>query len=599
MEKVQKSLSYNRSLKTSLTGMCIGLVFFTAVIMGILGIYGIRSTSTLAMNEYNSAMVEGYKTEIKSQVEAGIAIVAHYYELSQNGSMTETEAINRAKETLRAMRYREDDSGYLWIDDTDYNLVMHPILPEQEGNNRYELEDQNGVMIIQEIMKAAQAGGGYNSFWFTKADGVTVAEKLAYSEEFEPWGWVITTGNYVDDMDAEMAATSASISSSFSSLAIMIVIAVIVVLALTVFLSLTYGNRICQPLKQLEAMATSLSDGDMTTHIQVTRKDELGATASALDIAQAHFVELISAISSVTNNLSSAVDEFSANFSAMNESIGNVSIAIGEIAKNSTEQADSTSAANEGIRNIADSIEKTSAEVESLDKNANDMRDFSQKSLDTLRHLLETNQKNMDDIVSMQKQTKTNSVSVNKIGDATTLIDDISSQTNLLALNASIEAARAGEAGRGFAVVAEEIGHLATQSANTVHEINNIIVELVSNSNDLVNTMDLMTQTAQEQDEALHNTESIFEQLQEILESFVQSVDSISATMADVNSQRELITQKISTLTEIATDNAASSEETSSITTELEQTVSRSNSKIQSLSDNARALVENMKKFKF
>lgn len=57
MEKVQKSSSYNRSLKTSLTGMCIGLVFFTAVIMGIMGIYGIRSSSTLAMNEYNSALL--------------------------------------------------------------------------------------------------------------------------------------------------------------------------------------------------------------------------------------------------------------------------------------------------------------------------------------------------------------------------------------------------------------------------------------------------------------------------------------------------------------------------------------------------------------
>lgn len=75
------------------------------------------------------------------------------------------------------MRYRDDRSGYFWIDDTDYNLVMHPILAEQEGNNRYDLEDQNGVMIIQEIMKVCNSadGGGFNEFYFTKADGVTVA----------------------------------------------------------------------------------------------------------------------------------------------------------------------------------------------------------------------------------------------------------------------------------------------------------------------------------------------------------------------------------------------------------------------------------------
>lgn len=595
----EKNLKNTRSLKTALTGMCIMLVFVTAVVMGILGIYGIRSTSSLAVSAYDDAMMDGYKTEIKSQVEAGIAIVEHYYELSQSGSMTATEAENRAKETLRAMRYRDDDSGYLWIDSTDYTLVMHPILPEQEGNNRYELEDQNGVMIIQEIMKAAEEGGGYNSFYFTKADGVTVAEKLAYSEKFEPWGWVITTGNYVDDMSAEMAATSADISGSLTSLVVLILIAVIVVLAVTVIVSLAFGNRICNPLKQLQGMATNLSNGDMTSHTQVNRKDELGATASALEIAQAHFVELISAISGVTDHLSSAVDEFDTNFSAMSESIDNVSIAIGEIAKNSTEQADSTSAANEGILSIADGIQKTTDEIASLNQNTDNMQAFSQKSLETLRHLLQANQKSMEDIVSMQQQTKNNSVSVGKIGDATTLIDDISSQTNLLALNASIEAARAGEAGRGFAVVAEEIGHLATQSADTVHEINGIITELVSNSNDLVATMDLMTQTSKEQDEALHNTEAIFKQLQNILESCVQSVGVISQTMTEVNSQRELITNKIATLTEIATDNAASSEETSSITLELEETVRKSNTKIETLSENAKALVENMKKFKF
>jgi methyl-accepting chemotaxis protein len=114
------------------------------------------------------------------------------------------------------MRYRDDGSGYMWIDDTDYNLVMHPIQPENEGVNRYNLEDQNGVMIIQVIMEAAQNGGGYNEFYFTKADGVTVAPKMAYSELFEPWGWVVTTGNYIDDMQAEMGEIEDDLTTIFA-----------------------------------------------------------------------------------------------------------------------------------------------------------------------------------------------------------------------------------------------------------------------------------------------------------------------------------------------------------------------------------------------
>ena len=113
-------------------------------------IFSIRNTTNMALTEYESAMDSGYNTEIKSEVQTVIAVLQAEYDKSQAGELTEEEAKAEAKEIVRAMRYRDDGSGYFWIDDTDYNLVMHPILAEQEGNNRYDLEDQNGVMIIQE-----------------------------------------------------------------------------------------------------------------------------------------------------------------------------------------------------------------------------------------------------------------------------------------------------------------------------------------------------------------------------------------------------------------------------------------------------------------
>ena len=131
--------------------ICFIAVLAVSTMISTLSIISIRRSFTQSMNVYHSAKDEGYRQEIVSETQSAISMVQMEYDLYKDGKQTEDEAKERAKEDIRNFRYRDDQSGYFWIDDLDYNLVMHPILTDQEGNNRKDLKDQKGNMIIQMI----------------------------------------------------------------------------------------------------------------------------------------------------------------------------------------------------------------------------------------------------------------------------------------------------------------------------------------------------------------------------------------------------------------------------------------------------------------
>lgn len=588
-----------RSLRRFLIITYALIASIVSITISAVAIYYIKSSTNVAYTNYENAMNQGYNTEIKSQVQSSLAVIEHYYNKYQAGELTEEQAKYEAKEAVRAMRYRDDNSGYMWIDASDYTLVMHPILPQNEGKNRYTLEDQNGVMIIQEIMKAADNGGGYNQFYFTKADGVTVALKVAYSESFKPWGWVVTTGNYVDDMDLEMADVKDEITSMFGSMVIVVVIVAVFLIILSIIVSLIESNFIImKPLKQIESMAERMSRGDITQETDVRIMNDIGRTAAALNVAQSNIKELVINISEVSDAINTALSDFGSSFKQMSVSINDVSVAVDDISQNVTTQADFTRTATEDVESIGDSIVTTEGEVQQLDENAQDMQNLSEKSMETLNQLVSISNITKEQIHSMHEQTTKTNESVNKIKDAANLINDIAEQTDLLALNASIEAAKAGEAGRGFSVVAEQIGNLAKQSAENVIEIDNVVEELLSNANRSLEIMEGMTEDIRKQFEYIYTTQKDFSVLNESLKKCIRSVSAIDTMTSNIEIQRQNINGVLSKLNGIAQDNAASSEETSAMSAELSEMVNSSSETIHKLDKSVKDLLENVGKFK-
>lgn len=589
-----------RSLRRFLIITYALIASIVSITVSAVAIYYIKSSTNVAYTNYENAMNQGYNTEIKSQVQSSLAVIEHYYNKYQAGELTEEQAKYEAKEAVRAMRYRDDNSGYMWIDASDYTLVMHPILPQNEGKNRYTLEDQNGVMIIQEIMKAADNGGGYNQFYFTKADGVAVALKVAYSESFKPWGWVVTTGNYVDDMDLEMADVKGEITSMFGSMVIVVIIVAVFLIILSIIVSLIESNFIImKPLKQIESMAERMSRGDITQETDVRIMNDIGRTAAALNVAQSNIKELVINISEVSDAISMALSDFGSSFKQMSVSIHDVSVAVDDISQNVTTQADFTRTATEDVESIGNSIVTTEGEVQQLDENAQDMQNLSEKSMETLNQLVSISNITKEQIHNMHEQTTKTNESVNKIKDAANLINDIAEQTDLLALNASIEAAKAGEAGRGFSVVAEQIGNLAKQSAENVIEIDNVVEELLSNANRSLEIMDGMTEDIRKQFEYIYTTQKDFSVLNESLKKCIRSVGAIDTMTSNIEIQRQNINGVLSKLNGIAQDNAASSEETSAMSAELSEMVNSSSETILKLDKSVKDLLENVGKFKF
>ncbi len=509
--------------------LSIGLRLYSIIGLCFCGLAGL---AWMQLNTLGDSLKLQRQGELTHLTELALTIAQEEYATVQRAGVSDDAARKAAASRIGKLRYGNGD--YFWINDMHPKMVMHPIKPELNGSELSGSKDPNGKRLFvefTEVVKKQKAG--FVDYLWPKPGKEAPQPKLSYVVGFEPWGWVIGTGVYIDDLQAQVWESTRSV--------MIVTLAAIAVLGILAWM---IGRGITLPLGRLGARMRGIADGALDDAVpEIGRHDEIGAMAATVQVfkdnalrvralekveaeAQARSVaERRMAMDSLADDFERSVNGIVRSVSAAATGMQGTAQSMTATASDASSRASTVGAASarssDNVGTVAAAAEELSASVSEV------LRQVAASS--------EIAGRAVGDAERTNATVQQLAIGAEKIGEVVQLIHSIASQTNLLALNATIEAARAGESGRGFAVVASEVKALASQTAKATEEISAQVAAMQASTNDAVSSINAITGTIAQMSQITTTISSAVEQQGAATQEIARNIQSVAAGSSEVS----------------------------------------------------------------
>jgi methyl-accepting chemotaxis protein len=513
---MQKSRQGGWTIKRKLVLLIVGTM---------IGLVVVAATALLFQK---SLMLEDRKIKTRHVVETAYGVLSYFHERQKSGDLSEEQAKQQALAAIKSLRYEKNE--YFWINDLQPRVIMHPIKPELDGKDVSGTKDPNGKALFVAFVQVARSqGAGFVDYLWPKPGASDPVPKISYVKLFEPWGWVIGSGIYIDDVSRLFWQQVARIGGLIA--VIMGVLAVFMVVL---------SRSIFKPLEALEgAIEAAQKNNDLTAQVVVNKGDEVGRIAVAFNAMIASFRDTLNYVAARAQAVASASSQLSS--------------LSGGLAQRTNQQSDATTAMAAAVEELTASIDNIAAsagEAHEIARQAGVLSasggDVVQGAVSEMRKIAEA----VDESARFIEELGHNSEQISAIVNT---IKEIADQTNLLALNAAIEAARAGEQGRGFAVVADEVRKLAERTAKSTEEITAMIANIQGGTANAVASMEQGSACVHDGVRMAGQAGDSMGQIRAGAERVVESVRDISAALREegaASSQVARNVEKVAAMTD-------------------------------------------------